>query len=654
MIHTLFYFALALLGLGVLIFIHELGHYWMARRVGMRVETFAIGFGSPIYSWKVDGVNWQIGWIPFGGYVKIAGTDTTGDQDPYEIKDGFFGKSPWDRIKVAFMGPLANLIVAMVLFTAVWAMGGREKSFSEYTPIIGWIDPSSELYLKGVRPGDEVSGYNNVPFESSKDHLYGPMTSDEYAMVTGYHINYQTDEKTPFEYKVAVYPHPASLKDGIMTAGILNSAAYVIYDKLPNGGDNPIPEGSPMKDSGISYGDRVIWVDGEVIFSPKQLEKVLNDGKALLTILRGSQTILRRVPRIEVQELKLDPTMKEELIDWQYAALLKGSKIQDLYTIPYNLTNDNVVENALLFIDPDKEKEAFQVGPLAEVDSPLNEGDKIIAIDGRPVQKAFELFAFLQQRFVNVIVEKDPTLKEIPNWKEASSLFLKGIDWKSLKMMAQSIGTVSPIVQNGELHLLRTIQPKTKKEIFSSEESQAQFAAEMAAVRKQVEEIENPEKRAAALKTLDFQEKQLLLGLPLIQDRKILYNPDPQEQFKSVAGEIIRTLEALFTGSLNPKFMSGPVGIVRVVQENAQVGIKEALFWLGAISLNLGMLNLLPIPVLDGGNILISLVEMITGRKMKPKELERLIIPFAVLLIGFFVFLTYNDLRNLFEGYFKW
>jgi len=81
------------------------------------------------------------------------------------------------------------------------------------------------------------------------------------------------------------------------------------------------------------------------------------------------------------------------------------------------------------------------------------------------------------------------------------------------------------------------------------------------------------------------------------------------------------------------------------------LGIKEAIFWLGAISLNLGILNLLPIPVLDGGSIVLSFLEMITGRKLHPKTLERLILPFAFLLIAFFIFLTYQDLSRIFNGF---
>ena len=149
---SMLYIIVAILGLSFLIFIHELGHYFMARRLGMRVETFSIGFGKPIYSWVRDGVKWQIGWILFGGFVKIAGMDTSEGRDLYEIKDGFFGKKPWDRIKVSFMGPFVNIVFALIAFTVLWSIGGREKNFSDYTRKIGWIDPKSELYIKGIRP----------------------------------------------------------------------------------------------------------------------------------------------------------------------------------------------------------------------------------------------------------------------------------------------------------------------------------------------------------------------------------------------------------------------------------------------------------------------------------------------------------------------
>jgi regulator of sigma E protease len=188
-----------------------------------------------------------------------------------------------------------------------------------------------------------------------------------------------------------------------------------------------------------------------------------------------------------------------------------------------------------------------------------------------------------------------------------------------------------------------------RNEFQLSAEKQAWLSAELLEKRKELEGIEDPEKRSQALVILDNQEKQLLLGLPSVQDRRVEYNPSPIAQFNGVLSEIGRTLKALITGSLSPKWMSGPIGIVQVVHDNSMISLKEALFWLGAISLNLGILNLLPIPVLDGGTIMISLYELISGKKVPPKTLERLVVPFAVLLIAFFLFLTYQDLSRLFK-----
>ena len=120
---------------------------------------------------------------------------------------------------------------------------------------------------------------------------------------------------------------------------------------------------------------------------------MLNDERALLTIKHDQETFLRRVPRVPVEELKLEPKFKEELIDWQFEAGLNGTKIQKLYAIPYNLNNEAVVESKVKFIDKDKEEEAFPQHPFSELGVPLEEGDRILAVDGIPVKHSFEILS---------------------------------------------------------------------------------------------------------------------------------------------------------------------------------------------------------------------------------------------------------------------
>ena len=647
---SLLYVVLAVLGLSVLIFFHELGHYYMARRVGMRVETFAIGFGKPIYSWEHDGVKWQIGWLLFGGYVKIAGQEMDDSKDPYEISDSFFGKSPLDRIKVAFMGPFVNIVLAFLIFLGIWATGGREKNFAEFTHIIGWVDPHSELYGAGVRPGDEIISYNGNSFQSAKDHLYVPMTHSGEIEIKGNRVDYVTFHKDPFELKIKAYSHPNAIEKGIMTTGIISPANYIIYDRLKKQ-ENPLPEGSPMQQSGIAYGDRILWADGEIVFSSQQLTHLLNDDRVLVTIFRKGNRMLMRVPRVLVQELKLDPEFKEELTDWQYEAGLNNIKLQKLYTLPYNLTNDGVVENSLKFIDHEKEKEIFPEHPYAGNETRLLPDDKIIAVDGIPVKNSYTLLANLQQRHINIIVERRPESAVNINWKQSDAAYDQEINWNDLSAIADTIGSGHVIQTAGHYALLKSVTPKTRSGFELSPEKQAWMATELQEQKKEIEAIEDPDKRAHALAMLKTQEKQLLLGLPGVQDRKVNYNPSPFAQFGSVLSEIWNTLTALVTGSLSPKWVSGPIGIVQVVHDNWALGIKEALFWLGAISLNLGILNLLPIPVLDGGTIVLSFFEMITGKRIHPKTLEKVVLPFALMLIIFFVFLTYQDLSRIFGGF---
>lgn len=650
---SLIYLILALLGLSFLIFIHELGHYFMARRCGMRVETFSIGFGGAIFKWKIDGVTWQIGWLPFGGYVKIAGMDAANEKDPYAIKDGFFGKSPVDRIKVALMGPLVNIVFAFFAFTLLFALGGREKNFNEYTHKIGWVDPKSQLYADGVRPGDEIISYNGQPFTSAKDHLAAPMFSNGEIAIQGAHVSPITKEKTAFHYNVKTYPHPSAVDSDVVTSGILGSANYIIYKDEVSGKKNPLPEGSPLANSGIENGDRIVWADGVNIYSLQELSHVLDEAKALITLQRGQDVLLRRVPRIFLEELKLDPEMKEELVDWQFEAHLKGTKFTKLAFIPYNLNDHGVVEGEAKFIDKEKREEAFPEHLFSPIDAPLKEGDQILAVDGRPMTYSFEILAALQQHLVNVVVQRGVATSPVSSWSSSDALFDQQYKWEDLQRLVSQIGLAHPPQSAHNLVLLKAVLPKSRKDFATTPESQRELQEEIDEQLQQAGQIEDSEKRAHVIRHIKEQEKQLLLGLPAVQDLTVQYNPGPITLFVQVYEEIWHTLKALLTGSLNPKWMSGPVGIVQVFHDRSMMSLKEAVFWLGAISLNLGVLNLLPFPVLDGGTICFALYEKVTGKKLKAKTMEKLIIPFAILLIGLFIFLTYHDISRLFSGWMR-
>ena len=288
---SIIYIILALLGINLLIFIHELGHYLVARREGMRVEVFSIGFGKPILSWSRKGVKWQLCPLLFGGYVRIAGMEKEGKLEPYEVPNGFYSKKPLARIKVALAGPVVNLVFALLVFAGIWISGGRQKPFWQFTKLIGHIDTKSELYEKGIRPGDEVTSYNGEPFSGYKDLEYASLLNGRPTSIEGYKIDYYTAKKTPYDYTLTPY----NLQKNFKSIGILRPAMYLI-----NGGSRYF--NNSVKQSGIEAGDRIVWVDGELIFSLAQLDSLLNSDKVLLTIEREGEVFLGKVPRIPLKD----------------------------------------------------------------------------------------------------------------------------------------------------------------------------------------------------------------------------------------------------------------------------------------------------------------------------------------------------------------
>lgn len=642
MIYSILYAALAVFALGFLVFVHELGHYFVARREKMRVEAFSIGFGKPLLAWKRQGVHWQIGWIPFGGYVKIAGMDNKDSFSPPE-DDSYFAKSPWARIRVAVAGPLINIILAFVLFTIIWMTGGREKPFSDSTHMIGWVEPSSGLYQAGIRSGDVIETYAGKPFTGYKQMFYAALLDHGPYTMTGEEIDYLRGVKKPFSYTLDF--QSLSDTDKISTLmQTLSPASYLIYDEAMGN-----LQDSPMKDSGIQNGDRVLWIDGEVIFSRRQLSSLINQPRVLLTVARGDEIFLTRVPRLQIRDLRLDSTAKADLQDVEYALGIRSS-LANLYYVPYTLTDTCEVQNVVSYIDENASEKKYFEPSGSSIEIPLISGDRILSVDGAPIQQLHEFFSAMQTRHVQVVVVRGENYGPL-SWKKADQAFVSGVSFADLNKLTASIGTSDRLSNVGDLYLLNPVVPKPRYEFPLTYSLKERITEAVSSQKKQKQGKDVSEERSKALKLLEDSQNQVMLGLPL-KDRMVNFNPSPVQMMVSSLQEAWKTLYATITGYTSPKYLAGPVGMVEVIHHGWADGSTEVVFLIAVISLNLGILNLLPIPILDGGHICFYLFEIITGKKIKAKTMEKLIIPFIVLFVAFFIYLTYQDILRLLSRFF--
>ena len=151
--------------LGVLVFVHELGHYLAARWRGIHVEAFSIGFGRSIARWADRrGTVWKLAWIPLGGYVKLHGQERPEDvsaevRATWRPGRTFHSKSVVDRAIVVAAGPIANFLLAAVLFSALFAFVGRPIA----QPVIGAVVPGGAAAAAGLQQGDRIDAIDGAP-----------------------------------------------------------------------------------------------------------------------------------------------------------------------------------------------------------------------------------------------------------------------------------------------------------------------------------------------------------------------------------------------------------------------------------------------------------------------------------------------------------
>ncbi|MBW1608952.1 MAG: RIP metalloprotease RseP [Deltaproteobacteria bacterium] len=157
-------FALVIV-LGVLIFFHELGHFLVARLLGVGVETFSLGFGPKIISKKIGITDYRISAIPLGGYVKMVGEQPDADLDPADIPLSFTHKHVFKRILIVAAGPFFNILLALIIFYGIFQISGMLI----LKPSIGEVNEGTPAYRTGLKKGDLVVSIDGVKISSWED-----------------------------------------------------------------------------------------------------------------------------------------------------------------------------------------------------------------------------------------------------------------------------------------------------------------------------------------------------------------------------------------------------------------------------------------------------------------------------------------------------
>jgi regulator of sigma E protease len=259
--------------LGVLIFVHELGHFLAARRLGVRVLTFSLGFGPKLLKFKRGDTEYAISAIPLGGYVKMAG------ENPEDARSGspdeFLSRTKWERFQVLIAGPAMNIILAVVVMAVVLAQGAEIPAYQDDVPTVGAVTPGSPAERGGIRAGDRILTVAGDDIDTWED-LYIAIGTRPDRDVS---VTLLRDGRTQ-----SVTVHPVSQgRFDIGDVGVLPNVSPEVRSLFP---------GDPAERAGVKAGDQVIAVNGERVVFVRQLSEALrrSAGRMVdLTVRRNGQ-----------------------------------------------------------------------------------------------------------------------------------------------------------------------------------------------------------------------------------------------------------------------------------------------------------------------------------------------------------------------------
>jgi regulator of sigma E protease len=529
--------------LSVLIFVHELGHFLVAKWCGVRVLKFSMGFGSPIgfgrhrLAWKRGHTEYVVAWFPIGGFVKMLGESLDEQDDPAlkaHPEETLTHKSLWQKLAIVFAGPVMNLVLPVAVFTIILAIGVPRP-----TPVLGTVEPGSPAAVAGLRPGDAIErlGDESLTWWGDFDDLVRTRPGEALP------VSYRRGERT-LETVLAVAERPSfdefgtRVDVGWIGAGHSRLAAAI---GVPS-------SDSPAAQAGLRSGD-VVEAVGDA-----PVEDWVSFGAAYAAVSGPVALQLLRGDGDEVETLTLEvPALGE---------------VAQLGVVPASVLIASVAEDS----------PAMRGG--------LRAGDLILAVDGEPVW-SFASFA------------------EIVRTSEGRALDLA-------------------YAREGQVYNVSIAPHLDSVDVGMGIEEPRFVVGIMANV-------------------------QTLVGAVALdrQPNPLIALPRAVEMTVEITHTFLRGLGKLITGEVSRKQVAGPIGIAEITAEAFERGWETYLSIMVLISINLGILNLLPIPILDGGQAVIFIIEGVrrSPLSLRTREIfQQVGFTVLVLLMGL---AFWNDLSRL-------